>query len=286
MSNEQQWPDLDVSALSATRDALHAYAGVLGGWISTTRSKRKHWWHASLRSSVHGVTTGPVYGGNVDFELSLDLQRSALVAHTSGGASLVQPLAGQPAADVAQSLQQFLMSAGVGQTQANAALAASRLDGEASFARYSPAQARKLARVLSASTAALVEFRAGLREQTSPIGIWPHHFDLAMLWLPGELIAGQDPGNEEYADKQMNFGFTFGDDGIAQPYYYITIYPLPDEFPLRPLPAGTEWRSDGFTGAVLLYGELCRQPNPHAYLLALWRGLLSDGQRQLISDGV
>ena len=41
-------------------------------------------------------------------------------------------------------------------------------------------------------------------------------------------IPGQDPADEESSDKQMNFGFTFGDEGIPEPYFYITAYPLPD----------------------------------------------------------
>ena len=60
-----------------------------------------------------------------------------------------------------------------------------------------------------------------------------------MVWLPGTKVAGQSLENEEHADKQMNFGFTLGDDTIHEPYFYVTAYPLPDEFAELPLPAGT-----------------------------------------------
>ncbi len=102
-----------------------------------------------------------------------------------------------------------------------------------------------------------------------------------MLWLPGDKIPGQDPNDEEYSDKQMNFGFVFGDDGIAEPYFYVTAYPLPDGLAELELPPGTDWRSEGFSGAVLLYETLAREPDPNAYLLRLWTSLLTAGRESM-----
>ena len=115
--------------------------------------------------------------------------------------------------------------------------------------------------------------------------LWPHHFDLAMMWLPGEKIPGQDPADEEQSDKQMNFGFTFGDGGIAEPYFYITAYPLPEAFPGLTLPAGTRWHTEGFSGAVLLYRDLLNSADPEAYLLDLWNTLLSAGREHMLGKG-
>ena len=129
----------------------------------------------------------------------------------------------------------------------------------------------------------MAEFRAGIREETSPIQVWPHHFDLSMLWLPGEKIEGQDPDDEEYSDKQMNFGFTFGDEGIPEPYFYVTAYPLPDAFADMKLPAGTHWQTEGFNGAVLLYETLLQSSDPYGYLLSLWDGLLAKGRAEMRS---
>ena len=133
----------------------------------------------------------------------------------------------------------------------------------------------------SSVTAAMEEFRSGIREETSPIQLWPHHFDLTMTWLPGEKVPGQDPENEEYADKQMGFGFVLGDETVPEPYFYVTAYPLPDAFPTLPLPTGTAWQTIGFNGAVLPYRLLNDSSDPRGYLLDLWRGLLSAGQTHL-----
>ena len=130
----------------------------------------------------------------------------------------------------------------------------------------------------------MTEFRAGIREETSPIQLWPHHFDLSMLWLPGEKIPGQDPDDEEYADKQMNFGFTFGDAGIPEPYFYVSAYPQPDALPSIDLPVGTVWHTDGFNGAVLTYRNLLESRDPFGYLLDLWQRMLLAGREHMLTN--
>lgn len=269
------FPTLEPADIAATRDALHAYSRILGDWAKTCRRRRKHWWHASLRPSLAGLTTGVIYG-DPDFEIELNLRESALAVRTGTGGDIREELRGQPASVLAIRVRRFLESTGIAAGPPN--------DDEAVFDAYSTAEANRMARTLSAVAAAFDTFRAGIREETSAVQLWPHHFDLAMLWLPGDRIPGQDPDDEEYADKQMNFGFTFGDDGIPEPYFYVTAYPLPDAFPPDDLPAGTEWHTEGFTGAVLRYRRLGREPDPDAYLQALWNGMLADGKRHLAAQ--
>ncbi len=277
-----QWfPRLCDLALGDTRDALHGYARVLGGWLTTCRSPRKHWWQASLRPSLRGLTTGVVHAGP-GFELELDLIDSHLRGRTAHGEEVVEPLHGQAAAELAQHIKDFLTANGV---DGRFVPEDSRNDGTKATTAYSPECAHAVARTWSSVTTALEEFRAGIREETSPIQLWPHHFDLTMLWLPGETVPGQDPENKEYADKQMGFGFTLGDETISEPYFYVTAYPLPDAFPTLPLPAGTAWQTTGFNGAVLPYRFLSESSDPSGYLLDLWRSLLSAGRTHLLSTG-
>ena len=140
-----------------------------------------------------------------------------------------------------------------------------------------------MADALAAVSSTLARFRAGIAEETSPIQLWPHHFDLSMLWLPGTKIPGQDPDDEEHSDKQMNFGFSFGDDGIPEPYFYVTAYPLPDNFPDLALPPGAHWKSEGFSGAVVGYHDLSATADPEDYLLRLWDVLLAAGRERMLS---
>jgi len=273
----QTFPNLDAQSIAVSRDALQSYARVLGAWLKTCRPKRKHWWHVSLRPSLNGLTTGVIHAG-IDFELELNLRENLLHGWTSNDEVLTEKLHGQSAAELATNIQDFLIAAGID----NQFIPEQSQHNTNGFANYSSEHAVTLAVALNSVAVAMESFRADIREETSPIQLWPHHFDLSMLWLPGEKIPGQDPANEEYADKQMNFGFTFGDEGLPEPYFYVTAYPLPDAFAKLPLPAGTTWQTEGFSGAVLTYQSLMKSTDPENYLIELWNSLLSAGRDHLL----
>jgi hypothetical protein len=77
--------------------------------------------------------------------------------------------------------------------------------------------------------------------QTSAVRCWPHHFDIAaLLTLSGE-------GEEA---RTIGVGFSPGDAGSAEPYYYVTPWPYPDPSRLGQLSVG-RWNTVGWTGAVL-----------------------------------
>ena len=104
------FPALAGGDLDPTRDASHAYAGLMGDWLKQCRPRQKHRWHASLRPSLRGLTTG-VVDGNVAFELELNLADSVLEVRTSSGATVSEPLQGQSALIVSDAVARFLANA-------------------------------------------------------------------------------------------------------------------------------------------------------------------------------
>lgn len=274
-----EFPRLDVDQLNATRNALQAYSKIPGAWLRSTQSRRKHWWHISLRPSLNGLTTGVIYSEGSNFEIELNLIDSLLTVDTSGDSSLQILLAGQAAANIDREVREFLLDAGI---PANTSPEAN-ID-ETTHDDYSALQASNMQHAVAASCAVLTELRAGLAEETSPLGLWPHHFDLAMLWLPGDKIPGQDPDDEEYSDKQMNFGFTFGDAMVSEPYYYVTAYPTPENFAEQLLGDGAEWLSDGFTGMIWRYTKLTENKDPGQQLLAQMQALLVEGKNRFRAE--
>lgn len=271
----ERFPPLDPDVIGPTCRALHAYAQVIGNWAEGHRRRRKHWWHISLRPGLRGLTTG-VIRARPDFELELDGGTSSVrVTHDLGMASM--NLCGQSAREIARFVREQLELAGLEDCRAPDEDAVS----DEPHPGFSSQVARELHRVHASVAAALEELRAGIREETSPIQVWPHHFDLAMVWLPGTRVTGQDPSDEESADKQMNFGFLFGDDFVPEPYFYVTAYPHPEALENVELPAGTDWYVDGFKGAVLRYRDLAAEDDPAGYLRVLWNRLLEAGREHL-----
>ncbi len=267
------FPKLD--NIGQTRDALHADAKILGDLLKACRAKRRHWWHASLRPSLAGLTTGVVHAG-IDFELELDLQAGLLRGRTFDGATIDEELGASSPAALAATVHGFLVDAGLDRSRIPAS------DYPDETPSFSVEAAQAIGRALSSVSAQMEVFRATLPEETSPIQLWPHHFDLSMLWLPGEKIAGEDPADEEASDKQMNIGFAFGDESVPEPYFYVTAYPAPDGMADTPLPAGAAWRTEGFTGATLAWRELLVSDGPGDVLQELWTRLVSAGRRLML----
>jgi hypothetical protein len=117
----------------------------------------------------------------------------------------------------------------------------------------------------------LKQFRGELREETSEVQIFPHHFDLSFAWFSGRLVPGRDPRDAENADEQMTFGFSTGDEGTPDPYFYATAYPLPEGFLAKPLPEPASWHLEGWKGALLPYSSWVNQPDPQPRLLDFLR---------------
>ncbi len=275
------FPELNAEEIAETRDAVHSYVQVIGDWRTSCLARRKHWWQITVSPSVHGLTTGMIQAG-IDFELELDLKADRLLGSVAGGGTLIEPLGGRSGRNLAGVVAGFLTDQGI-----DSGLVPEdkkRESHDVTASGYSADIADSLGTALRSINAAMAAFRAPIAEETSPIHIWPHHFDLAMLWLPGEKIPGQDPADEEVSDKQMNFGFAFGDAGIPEPYFYVTAYPLPDELTGLALPDGTVWQSEGFSGAVLLYRRLLEEKDPHKYLVDLWNQLLSTSRQHMLDN--
>ncbi len=121
----------------------------------------------------------------------------------------------------------------------------------------------------------LLNFKGELLEETSKINFWPHHMDLALLVFSGRLIPGQDPNNWDYSREQMNFGFSPGDSGITEPYFYITAYPFPEDVLSKKILNGTHWNEEGWKGAIMNYSNLLNDESPGKSLLNFFTSVKS-----------
>ena len=258
---QMTFPPLTLDSWQPTRDTIQSYAQIIGKVRRAFSPPQKHWWHISLHPTATGLTTTPIFVNNLIIELQLDFCEHQLFISTNQGERLEIPLEGQSPAEFC--------------TEVCDALATWEIypdDNQVKFEDDTPGVYEKTAvstfwTAFSQIDAIFKTFKASLREETSPVQLWPHHFDLALLWLSGRLIPGQDPANAENADEQMNFGFVTGDGGIPEPYFYVTAYPVPDQFTESPLPSDTFWQTEGWTGAVMPYATLVSAENPQEKLL-------------------
>lgn len=270
---KHSFPSIPLSGWQPTRDTVQTYSQLLGKIRGALSPAQKHWWHISLRATAVGLTTTPIPAGSQTFELALDFTRHQLTLTSSRGETAVIPLTGQSAAAFCTATLSILHDWGIEPDIDQTKFA------DETAGTYEATAVSAYWQALSQIDAILKEFKAGFRGETSPVQLWPHHFDLALVWLSGRLVPGQDPANADYADEQMNFGFSTGDEGVPEPYFYATAYPTPDGFTDAALPKNAYWHTGGWKGAVLPYAALVGTENPHDKLLTFLRTAHEAGSR-------
>ena len=273
---EFNFPPLPLQEWQSTRDTLQKYVHLLTAIRGELAPAEKHWGHNNLRVSATGLTTTSIpAGANAAvhaFEIRLNLAAHQIEIVNSAGEIWQQPLSGQPLASFAADLLAVLTLRGI-----KPKIDPKLVSGDAPLP-YDFAAVSRFWQVLLQVDLVFKRFRAGLRQEASAVQFWPDHFDLAMLWFSGRLVPGQDPANAEYADEQINFGFSTGDEAIPEPYFYITAYPLPDGLAGVSLPDGGIWRTEGWQGAVLKYAALVDASQPGDKLLAFLQTVQTAGR--------
>ncbi len=86
------------------------------------------------------------------------------------------------------------------------------------------------------------------RPHVSPIRIWPHHFDSAILVK--EVPDGS---------RTIGIGMSPGDEKHSEPYWYVSPWPNPEVPPVTELPCGF-WNTADWVGAILPGQELVAEP--------------------------
>jgi hypothetical protein len=253
---------LPLSNWKATRDTITGYTQLARTIRRENTPQQKHFWHVSLRLSCTGLTTTPIRTANgTIYELEFDFPRHLARITTSEGKQRGIPLSGQ-------SIRQFRNEVLTALDELNIVAHCDRdLYDDNTPGEYDRTAVTTFWQTLIEISTVLKEFRYGFLEETSPVQFWPHHFDLAMVWFSGRQVPGQDPQKPEYANEQMGFGFSTGDDETADPYFYATAYPTPEGWMDDSLPEGARWFSGNWTGALLPYQAVVDAENGRELLL-------------------
>jgi hypothetical protein len=108
------------------------------------------------------------------------------------------------------------------------------LGGGAPFEQGDPAARAELAR-LFADTRDLLAAEAG--PSSTPLRLWPHHFDLACSTRVGE--------------RSLGLGVSPGEGAAGRPYWYATPWPALPVDGLPPLEGRGTWHLEGWMGGEL-----------------------------------
>ncbi|MDF1595536.1 MAG: DUF5996 family protein [Acidimicrobiia bacterium] len=240
---------MNLSTLPAASDsvsALHAYSRILGTIRAARSEPHPRWWHASLEIGEAGLETGafPLGDGSTG-HLILD-PAAGLITGTGVHGPLEVALGG-PAAVVGRQTMDRLGG--------DFDIDPKRWDVVA-VKGFTPSEAANYHITLKAVRDAIGEFRDGLTGDLGPVQLWPHHFDVSFEWFSqGVEVYEEEDGPKEYS-KQIGFGFSPGDEGEPQPYFYANPWPFDESFRTIELPPGASWHGESWSGGFLPYAAL------------------------------
>lgn len=236
----------ELTTPSPTITTLQAYSRVLGSVRAEQTEPHPRWWHASLSIQDDGLATG-------EFPLGAE-GRGSLILDPVGRAISGQGLSGPfhveltgAASAVGRSVLEHLGGGIPIDPERWDAVEATSVE---------PSESIAYLQALISTRNAFDSVRALWPGERGPIQLWPHHFDVAFEWFSNAVeIYEEEDGPKEF-NKQIGFGFSPGDEGDAEPYFYANPWPFADSFREIELPTGASWHSEGWSGGFLPYSAV------------------------------
>jgi hypothetical protein len=110
-------------------------------------------------------------------------------------------------------------------------------------------------------------------EDATPIHIWPHHFDMAILI--------DVPGKKDGESMTIGVGLSPGDETYPEPYWYVSPYPYPPTDNLPPLSSQGFWHTHPWVGAILTASRLNQDSPQDQQLRAFLQSAIQASQTLL-----
>ncbi|HZD58337.1 MAG TPA: DUF5996 family protein [Anaerolineales bacterium] len=253
-----------------TRDTLHWYAQAVGAIPRALADPRPNWWHISLKVHPDGLATDSMaLPGGGTFYLRMDLlgHQVALVT-IQGETRHFSMMEGLSSIEFGDQLIGAVVGLGL-----SADYARQKFENDEPRP-YDPEVAEKYFALLTNVDRIFKAHRANLGGEKGPVQLWPHGFDLAFEWFGTRRVEYEEHGQTRQLPAQLNLGFSPGEAGHPQPYFYSNPWPF-EEAPLvgKPLPSGARWFTESWKGSILPYEELVDDERAEERLLAYARAV-------------
>ena len=246
-------PVLDYDQIHHTREAIHLYSKLIGAIRAKMTPEQKNYWHISLHTSPQGFRTTPIPNedGNT-FEISLNLISHSANISSSTGNVRSTPLKGQSISAFSSKLISALENMNI-----KPDIELEKFQDKLEL-RYDQNIASDIFRSYSAVDMIFKTFKGTLKQETSPVQLWPHHMDIAFTYYPGA---------ENNKIDQIGFGYLTGDETVEEPYFYITAYPELEDISRIKFENHAYWQTKGWQGIILKYKDLIKTDNPAETLI-------------------
>jgi hypothetical protein len=185
-------PALSIDKLKPTRAHLRDIALVMGSLQRGFLPETPRYWEHGLEVTMRGFSTQEFKVNGEAVRGVVDLVRQNI--RLAGSAWPIEDYSGE---ELMRNVKVWLESRG-------AAIELDEPELSGSPAVYNPKQAAAFAEALWWIDERFRALKSSLAGETSPVLLYPHHFDLALSWCP--------------KDVQFTIGWSTGDENVAEPY--------------------------------------------------------------------
>ena len=232
-------PEFSLIKLAPTRDYLREISLILSGLQRAFMPEHPRQWQYGLEVNMRGLVTQSFKVNGVETGATLDLVRQKVRLCNEKWS-----LRENPPAQILTHIKSWLK-------EQNIEVDLDEPDFVAGTLEYDPAQAEAYAQALWWLEEQFRSVKSSLNDGvTAPILLYPHHFDLSLVWFPWD------------DERQVSIGWSTGDETIKESYLYLTAYPEPKGFTSLELPTEAYWQKEGFSGAILPYAKLAANSDP------------------------
>lgn len=270
---QNTFPSLILNDWRTTRDTLQLYSQLLGKLRRALTPAHPQWWHITLHVDATGLTTTPI-PTDTPFELRLNLHAHTLEFLPADSSARSLPLENQSASSLSEWTLRQLATIGVVPEIDRAPFSS------AEILPYDAERAATFFIALKNIDRVFRQFKNELPGETSPVQLFPHHFDVSLVWFTGRQVVV--PEGEEGGAEQVGFGFSTGDAGIPEAYFYATPWLVPAGLTDTPLPKGAYWHTTGWTGGLLPYRAVSESAQPAVLLLDFLRAVQQNSAKLML----
>jgi Family of unknown function (DUF5996) len=239
----ERWPALPYAAWKETRDTLHLWTQVVGKVRLALTPWLNHSWHVTLYVTARGLTTSPITGGGVSFQIDFDFIDHVLWVRTSGGHFRQLMLRPMSVAEFYEDLMIALRELGIEvriMTMPCEIADCIPFEQDTVHTSYDAECVNRFWRVLLSASEVFARFRTAFLGKASPVHFFWGSFDLAVTRFSGRP-APRHPGGvphladavaqEAYSHEVSSAGFWPGGGGpIDYAAFYSYAYPAPEGF--------------------------------------------------------
>jgi hypothetical protein len=286
VSSQEAWPELPYGAWKDTLDTLHMKLQIVGKVRLSLTPFEPQWANVPFYLTARGLTTTPIDGAGLIFEVDIDLVDHQVVIQTVRGEVRRVALTAQPVADF---YAEFMSNLGALGVAARFRSIPSEVSDPIPFAEdtvhatYEPEWANRFWRVLSQVDLVIKEHRSRYRGRTSPVHFFWGTFDLAYSRFngrpatppPGAGLLERLGGDAE----QICCGFWPGHSHFPHAAFFSYTYPKPAGIEVQTIePAQASW-SPELGEFALLYDDVRKSASPHEAILQFCESTYAAGAR-------